>query len=198
MSVWKKRIEFRSRIGHVAVASVVGCIVQFAGIAALDEIAALEGTISYFVSCWMIVPFVAVTCIVISVPMYVAMFVSWRLRPLERRPTRWQYVALAIASMIGGAGQFSLIVFALPWYRVGVQGALSFLLWFCTWLVSVPLAMWVLRLLRPHGPGPVLRWKRRRRMHAGECLVCGYNLTRNESGTCSECGEPIWQSPSHP
>lgn len=32
---------------------------------------------------------------------------------------------------------------------------------------------------------------RRRRRRLGLCLRCGYDLTSNTSGTCSECGEPV-------
>ncbi len=37
---------------------------------------------------------------------------------------------------------------------------------------------------------PVHR-KRRQRMLLGHCRSCGYNLTGNVSGVCSECGEPV-------
>jgi hypothetical protein len=33
----------------------------------------------------------------------------------------------------------------------------------------------------------------RRRPKPGHCKSCGYNLTGNVSGVCSECGEPISQ-----
>jgi hypothetical protein len=36
--------------------------------------------------------------------------------------------------------------------------------------------------------GAMRRWRRRRR---GLCLKCGYDLTGNESGVCSECGTGI-------
>ena len=36
--------------------------------------------------------------------------------------------------------------------------------------------------------GPLRRWRRRKR---GECLNCGYNLTGNVTGVCSECGTKI-------
>ena len=36
--------------------------------------------------------------------------------------------------------------------------------------------------------GPFKRWRRRRR---GECVACGYNLTGNVTGVCSECGTKI-------
>ncbi|UCE59219.1 MAG: hypothetical protein JSU63_17465 [Phycisphaerales bacterium] len=36
--------------------------------------------------------------------------------------------------------------------------------------------------------GPLRRWRRRRK---GLCLGCGYNLTGNVSGVCSECGETV-------
>jgi len=194
VSVWTKRIEFRSRIGHVVVASVVGCIVQLVEIAVFER--ATGGTISYTASGWMIIPAMAVTYVAVFLPMHVAMFVSWRLRPVEGRRTEWQYGALIIAATIGGVGQF--LLFVIGENRLSADGFLSFPLWFCTWLASVPLALWVLRLLRPHGPGPVLRRKRRGRLHAGDCLNCGYDLTHNEPGVCPECGETIWQSPSHP
>lgn len=40
-----------------------------------------------------------------------------------------------------------------------------------------------------------IRWRRRRRRISQHlCLHCGYSLTGNTSGTCSECGTPIQQS----
>ena len=36
--------------------------------------------------------------------------------------------------------------------------------------------------------GPFRRWRRRRR---GLCTKCGYDLTANESGVCSECGTEV-------
>lgn len=36
--------------------------------------------------------------------------------------------------------------------------------------------------------GPLRRWRRRRK---GLCLKCGYNLTGNTTGICSECGTEI-------
>jgi hypothetical protein len=35
--------------------------------------------------------------------------------------------------------------------------------------------------------GPARRWRRRR---AGLCIRCGYDLTGNVTGVCSECGRP--------
>ncbi len=32
-------------------------------------------------------------------------------------------------------------------------------------------------------------WRRHRRRKRGLCVACGYDLTGNESGRCSECGE---------
>ena len=43
--------------------------------------------------------------------------------------------------------------------------------------------------------GPVRRYRRRKR---GLCLTCGYNLTGNVSGVCSECGTEIKQPPEPP
>ena len=36
--------------------------------------------------------------------------------------------------------------------------------------------------------GPLRRWRRRKR---GECVNCGYNLTGNVTGVCSECGTAV-------
>lgn len=36
-----------------------------------------------------------------------------------------------------------------------------------------------------------LWWRDRRRFPAGHCWKCGYNLTGNVSGVCSECGSAI-------
>ncbi len=36
--------------------------------------------------------------------------------------------------------------------------------------------------------------RRRRRKRKGLCLTCGYDLTGNESGVCSECGTEIERS----
>lgn len=175
MSLWKKRIEFRSRLGHVVVASIVGCIVQLA------EVPALAGTSVVF-SGWMIALAVGLTCLFFFVPIYVAMFLSWSLRPVDGHPTGWQYVALGIAAMIGGVGQFLIVVFFLPLFIV--EGPVALFLWYGMWFTTVALAMWVLRLMRPHGPRPRLRSKRQRRMLRGECLECGYNLEGNVSGVC--------------
>jgi hypothetical protein len=38
--------------------------------------------------------------------------------------------------------------------------------------------------------GPLRRYRRRRK---GWCLMCGYNLTGNVSGTCPECGTKVQQ-----
>jgi len=40
-------------------------------------------------------------------------------------------------------------------------------------------------------PAFYLFYRDRRRIRPGFCLRCGYNLTGNTSGVCSECGEKI-------
>ena len=39
-------------------------------------------------------------------------------------------------------------------------------------------------------PALYLFYRDRRRIQPGHCPHCGYNLTGNTSGVCSECGEP--------
>ena len=52
----------------------------------------------------------------------------------------------------------------------------------CPLLAVYPFALLIRRPLR--------RW---RRIRAGLCLKCGYNLTGNVTGLCSECGTPIFR-----
>ena len=53
------------------------------------------------------------------------------------------------------------------------------------WLLFIPFATYpAIVFIR----GPYRRYRRRKN---GLCLKCGYNLTGNVSGVCSECGERI-------
>src|SRR5687767_2199488 len=51
---------------------------------------------------------------------------------------------------------------------------------------ALPLA----RLSLRGGTRLVARARRRRRLGAGQCVGCGYDLTANASGVCPECGAP--------
>ena len=59
---------------------------------------------------------------------------------------------------------------------------------------AVKLPLWMFFVLFAAYPaitfirGPLRRWRRRKR---GECANCGYNLTGNVTGVCSECGTKI-------
>jgi hypothetical protein len=55
-------------------------------------------------------------------------------------------------------------------------------------LVVMPL--WML-LVVVAVPTAVLWWRDRRRIPAGHCRQCGYNLTGNVSGRCPECGTAV-------
>ena len=60
-----------------------------------------------------------------------------------------------------------------------------------TWLVFplwLPTAFLATTGTVPLVHGPLRRWRRKRN---GWCLECGYNLTGNRSGRCSECGTPF-------
>ena len=59
--------------------------------------------------------------------------------------------------------------------------ALELPIWFPTILFA---AYPTIALIR----GPLRRWRRRKR---GECVNCGYNLTGNVTGVCSECGTVV-------
>jgi len=60
------------------------------------------------------------------------------------------------------------------------------------WAIEAP--FWFLLILLLSYPaivfyrGPLRLWQRRRK---GLCLKCGYNLTGNTTGVCSECGEAV-------
>jgi len=63
-------------------------------------------------------------------------------------------------------------------------------------LINVGLPFWILQsicaitayfLLRQ----PIRRRRKRIRQRKGLCIVCGYNLTGNTSGTCPECETPV-------
>ena len=60
------------------------------------------------------------------------------------------------------------------------------------WMLDVPL--WTIFVVTTPYPtiafirGPLRRWRRRKR---GECVNCGYDLTGNVTGVCSECGVNI-------
>ncbi len=57
-----------------------------------------------------------------------------------------------------------------------------------SWSVAVP--FW-LPFAVCAGPTAYLWWRRGRRIPPGHCRNCGYNLTGNVSGRCSECGTPV-------
>ncbi len=57
------------------------------------------------------------------------------------------------------------------------------------WQVTV-IPLWILSLIS--GGGAAFFWRRRRQvLLIDRCKGCGYDLTGNESGTCSECGAKI-------
>ena len=59
--------------------------------------------------------------------------------------------------------------------------------------VAFAVPYWILlTLLLPYPASLVARRAfRRRRARRGLCPQCGYDLTNNTSGTCSECGQPV-------
>ncbi len=83
--------------------------------------------------------------------------------------------------------------FHMMWRRKTYVGSGGYLVkYFDQTLISVPLLLPFLAFtLYPTIAfirGPLRRWRRPRK---GLCQKCGYNLTGNVTGTCSECGSPI-------
>ena len=69
----------------------------------------------------------------------------------------------------------------------------DFHLWTATWRITgvivraFPTWMFLLAALIP----TVLAWRRLRRPLPGHCQKCGYDLTGNVTGKCSECGSRL-------
>ena len=57
------------------------------------------------------------------------------------------------------------------------------------WSMGIALPLWIPFVLLAI-PTAVLWYRDRRRHPPGHCKSCGYDLTGNVSGVCSECGEP--------
>lgn len=85
--------------------------------------------------------------------------------------------------MVPPEWDYEFVVFA--WRGVTVAGLT---------VGSITIPIWFLIVAFPAYPsiafirGPLRRWRRRKR---GECVNCGYNLTGNVTGVCSECGMKI-------
>jgi len=62
------------------------------------------------------------------------------------------------------------------------------------WVRNAGIPAWLIVVVTGAYPCIVFlrEWIRRRgRSRRGECLACGYDLRGNESGLCSECGNPV-------
>ena len=186
MSIWTKRIEIQSRVGRLLVSSIVICLVQVSAITLL-----VQGR-GFHLSGWasfLTLAIVFAACFI--APMFAALFVSRGLRPEEGRPTGWQHVALAIASVVGGIATSLFSFFVLgPIFPNPGTVVLALSIWFGQSVAAVAFGLWILGLLRPNGPWPRWPTRRRRRMRRGECEQCGYCLKGCVAGVCPECGTP--------
>jgi hypothetical protein len=85
----------------------------------------------------------------------------------------WKYLGFQIhwweQPARGMASYYSERVFVLPYWFLCLLLAL-YPIWWTKWMAEQ---------------------LKRKRLEAGECLTCGYNLTGNVSGICPECGKPI-------
>ena len=90
---------------------------------------------------------------------------------VQARPTHPQYRMINWSTRWNGAGFERPRLVSAP---IPHQSYLSVPLWLPLLLTAIPTA-WL--------------WHRdRRRIRPGCCLRCGYDLTGNTSGVCSECG----------
>ena len=82
----------------------------------------------------------------------------------------------------------------LTWPRIGKDWVISSSYYGGIW---IGLPLWLLLLLTAI-PTAWLWHRDRRRVRPGCCLRCGYDLTGNTSGVCSECGLPATPAPEKP
>lgn len=70
---------------------------------------------------------------------------------------------------------------AIPGVTLARHGFVRFPLW-------IPAVLLIITPIRSAIRGPIMQRRRKKR---GQCLHCGYNLTGNITGICSECGTEI-------
>ena len=112
----------------------------------------------------------------------------------------WRSSYLSVAGWRIGLDFGSVYVFAdwvVPVSGWGVWSAgrasQDFHLWTVKWLIpgvtvrAYPTWMFLIVALIP----TYLAWRKLRRPLPGHCQQCGYDLTGNVTGVCSECGETI-------
>ncbi len=119
------------------------------------------------------------------VPMYVTVWVYWTTTP-DRTRSAWARNAGLIAAAAGAVLDVALGVLLMP-SRLAPMPAvvMSFAVHFG--LVRV-VAIWLFVRLRPGDEGgPIWRWRQRRRVEAGLCTACGYDLTGLPEPRCPEC-----------
>ena len=102
-----------------------------------------------------------------------------RFRSLLNPGWEWHVVERSIDPLLFA------IVRLNPWRPVIIPTSTVMLISTPLWLAASLFAAYpAIAFIR----GPLRRWRRRRR---GECQNCGYNLTGNVTGVCSECGTKI-------
>ncbi len=69
-------------------------------------------------------------------------------------------------------------------------GPLRFVTSSCVTRYCVEVPLWLL-FAAVGGPVGIVFWPARRSHRDGSCATCGYDLTKNESGRCPECGAVI-------
>ena len=78
--------------------------------------------------------------------------------------------------------EWTIMDFSLRWNAVYVYArvyGVTIPHWFLTLIFATFPAIWL------------FKWNKRRKLGPNACRACGYDLTGNESGKCSECGKTI-------
>lgn len=100
------------------------------------------------------------------------------------RFNRWGFFAYSVSSQNPAWSPTEWLWADRPLYHYSFSFRVP--LWFPVLLGAISTAAFL--------RGPVRRWRRRRR---NLCIHCGYNLTGNTTGRCSECGRETTKAQRH-
>lgn len=193
MSSWTTRIKLRKRVLRLIAALIAGIVVK------LLAIIVLVPSVFYFLGGPEAAPelFALIFAVMTSFPpLYVTVWIHWGLNP-DSRTTAWTRKARLIAVASGFVVEVAVyILLALLLIPVSTNSSQSAELLASDLLIIVAgsffpagiIAIWLFGRLKPaEEEGPISRWRRRKRLKAGLCGTCGYNLRGLTEQRCPEC-----------
>jgi hypothetical protein len=190
MSFLTRDITLQSKVARGAIGIIVGAGVTVMIMGLWPALAAWLGAprLSSWIDLWVVL---LTYCFI---PVYVAIWVYWRMAPERSVSGSWARNAMILASVSGATIEVLVYWFlesvaareyGSPWVRVILACSSA-------WVSGSLSAILVFERLRPtRKGGPFWQLRRERRAKRGRCLECGFNLTGNVSGVCPECGTEI-------